>query len=298
MNALHQVQISSLPHIGSGKVRELYAVDDQHMLMVATDRLSAFDVVLLDPIPGKGIALNALSNFWFARMRNVIRNHISDMALEELPLTQREFADLRGRSVIVRRLKPLPVEAVVRRYLIGSGWEEYLRTGTVCGIRLPEGLPQAARLPEPIFTPATKASAGGHDENIDFAHVESLIGGELAQQVRAAALRLYAEAAEFALERDIIIADTKFEFGLDEAGELRLMDEALTPDSSRFWPIQGYRTGISPPSLDKQYVRDYLEGLDWDKTAPGPRLPVELIENTGRKYREIADLLGCRMPAV
>ena len=272
--------------IHQGKVRDIYAVDAQHMLIVTTDRLSAFDVVMPDPIPGKGRVLTQISNFWFERTRHIVPNHLADYPLARAVPDAAERAPLEDRSMVVRRLKALPIEAVVRGYLIGSGWKDYQQTGAVCGIALPAGLRQADRLPEPIFTPATKAELGAHDENIAYERVVALIGRGLAEQVRATALALYAFAAEHALARGIIIADTKFEFGVDEAGRLTLIDEALTPDSSRFWPADTYRPGTSPPSFDKQFVRDYLETLDWDKRAPGPKLPPEVIARTSEKYAE------------
>jgi phosphoribosylaminoimidazole-succinocarboxamide synthase len=283
---LYRSDIPGLKLVHGGKVRDVYAVDEQHLLIVATDRLSAFDVVLPDPIPGKGAILTRMSNFWFARFAARVPNHLADIPLEAVvgePGIRRQLAE---RAVIVRRCRPLPVEAIARGYLIGSGWKEYQRTGAVCGIRLPPGLPQAAELPEPIFTPSTKAAQGTHDENIGFEQVVELIGPGLAAQVRDLSLLIYREAAEYARDRGIIIADTKFEFGLDADGRLLIIDEVLTPDSSRFWPVDQYRTGISPPSFDKQYVRDYLETLDWDKQPPGPRLPPEVIARTAEKYRE------------
>jgi len=285
MDTLFESSLASLPLIGRGKVRDIYAVDADRLLIVTTDRLSAFDVILPDPIPDKGRVLTAVSSFWFGRLNHVVPNHLTGTEPESV-VTPRERDQVSGRSVVVRRMKPLPIEAVVRGYLIGSGWKDYQGSGAVCGIRLPAGMKQAGRLPEPIFTPATKAEAGAHDENIDYAAVERLIGAALAAQVREVALRLYAEAAAYALARGIIIADTKFEFGLDAAGTLYLIDEALTPDSSRFWPADQYAEGSSPPSFDKQFVRDYLETLDWDKKAPGPRLPAEIIARTSEKYRE------------
>jgi phosphoribosylaminoimidazole-succinocarboxamide synthase len=270
----------------AGKVRDNYAVDDESMLIVTTDRLSAFDVVLPDPIPQKGWVLTQISDFWFARTRHIVPNHLTGRALTQLRLPPGELATLEGRAIIVKRLRPLPIEAVVRGYLIGSGWKDYQRTGQVCGIELPAGLALAARLPAPIFSPATKAAAGAHDENISFEQVCDLIGAPLAQQVRTTALALYQFAADHARARGIIIADTKFEFGLDADGQLTLMDEVVTPDCSRFWPADTYRIGISPPSFDKQFVRDYLETLDWDKRAPGPALPAEVIERTREKYLE------------
>jgi phosphoribosylaminoimidazole-succinocarboxamide synthase len=278
--------VSSLQRIHQGKVRDIYAVDDQHMLIVTTDRLSAFDVVMPDPIPGKGRVLTQISNFWFGRTRHIVPNHIADYPLARAVPDAVERAPLEERSIVVRRLKALPIEAVVRGYLIGSGWKDYQQTGAVCGIALPTGLRQADRLPEPIFTPATKADMGSHDENIAYERVVALIGRGLAEQVRATALALYAFAVAHAQARGIIIADTKFEFGVDEAGRLTLIDEALTPDSSRFWPADTYRPGASPPSFDKQYVRDYLETLDWPKRPPGPKLPPDIIARTSEKYAE------------
>jgi phosphoribosylaminoimidazole-succinocarboxamide synthase len=288
---MFQSDVPSLPLLHRGKVRDIYAVGDDRMLIVTTDRLSAFDVVLPDPIPGKGAVLTALSAFWFARMAAIVPNHLAATTLAEAVPDPAERAPLEGRSVVVRRLHALPVEAVVRGYLIGSGWKDYRQTGAVCGIALPAGLVQAQRLPEPLFTPSTKAALGTHDENIAFAEVERLIGAVLAAQVRDIALAIYRSAADYARTRGIIIADTKFEFGTDADGRLHLIDEVLTPDSSRFWPADSYRTGISPPSFDKQYVRDYLETLDWNKQAPGPRLPAEVIANTAAKYREALERL-------
>jgi phosphoribosylaminoimidazole-succinocarboxamide synthase len=278
--------VPSLQRIHQGKVRDIYAVDDQHMLIVTTDRLSAFDVVMPDPIPGKGRVLTRISNFWFERTRHIVPNHLADYPLARAVPDAAERAPLEERSIVVRRLKALPIEAVVRGYLIGSGWKDYQQTGAVCGIALPAGLRQADRLPEPIFTPATKAELGAHDENIPYDRVVTLIGRGLAEQVRATALALYAFAVAHAQARGIIIADTKFEFGLDEAGRLTLIDEALTPDSSRFWPADTWRPGSSPPSFDKQYVRDYLETLDWPKRPPGPKLPADIIAATSEKYAE------------
>jgi phosphoribosylaminoimidazole-succinocarboxamide synthase len=279
-------EIKSLQFLHRGKVRDLYAIDADRLLVVQTDRLSAFDVILPDAIPGKGRVLNRIANFWFERTAHLIPNHLVARPLAEVLPDPVERAQAEGRSVVARRLKALPVEAVVRGYLIGSGWKDYLATGQVCGITLPTGLRQGERLPQPLFTPATKAAVGDHDENISYAQVEALIGTDLAARVRDAALALYAFAADYARERGIIIADTKFEFGLAPDGQLVLIDEALTPDSSRFWPADSYQVGSSPPSFDKQYVRDHLETLDWNKTAPGPRLPAEVIERTGAKYRE------------
>jgi len=285
-SALYHSNIKSLPLIGRGKVRDMYAVDGERLLIVTSDRLSAFDVVLPDPIPDKGQVLNEMSNFWFRRLGHIVHNHLDGAAPESVVRGEEEAAQVKGRSVVVKKLKPLPIEAVVRGYLIGSGWKEYRKTGAVCGIPLPEGLKQADQLPEVIFTPATKAEVGAHDENISFDKVEKLIGPELAARVREVSIRLYREAADYARERGIIIADTKFEFGTDDKGNLVLIDEALTADSSRFWPAEEYRPDSSPPSFDKQYVRDYLETLDWNKTPPAPRLPPEVIAKTSEKYRE------------
>jgi phosphoribosylaminoimidazole-succinocarboxamide synthase len=281
---LYESRIKTLPRIGKGKVRDIYAVGEDKMLIVASDRLSAFDVVLTDPIPDKGRVLNEMSNFWFERLKHIVPNQLTGIDPESV-VAPDEKPQVRGRSVVVKKLKPLPIEAVVRGYLIGSGWKDYRKTGQVCGIELPKGLRQAEKLPEPIFTPATKAAAG-HDENISFAEVEKRIGKALAAQVRDIAIRLYTEAAEYAATKGIIIADTKFEFGLDESNTLVLIDEVLTADSSRFWPADSYQLGISPPSYDKQYVRDYLETLTWDKTPPAPRLPEDVIARTSQKYRE------------
>jgi phosphoribosylaminoimidazole-succinocarboxamide synthase len=281
-----RTSLRGLEKLHEGKVRDIYSAGADALLIVTSDRLSAFDVVLPDPIPGKGRVLNEISNFWFARTRHIVPNHLTDRAVDELVSDPADRAALQGRSVIVRRLKTLPLEAVVRGYLIGSGWKDYQKTGSVCGVSLPRDLPQASRLPQPIFTPATKAAAGQHDENIPFAEVEKLIGAPLAARVRDTALALYQFAAAHAISRGIIIADTKFEFGVDDSGTLTLIDEALTPDSSRFWPADTYRTGTSPPSFDKQFVRDYLETRDWNKKAPGPKLPPEIVTKTSEKYRE------------
>jgi phosphoribosylaminoimidazole-succinocarboxamide synthase len=283
---VYRTQLQGLERLHEGKVRDIYAVDEAHLLIVTTDRLSAFDVVLPDPIPDKGRVLNAISNFWFARTAHLIPNHLTGRDPASVVRDAAERAQLAGRAVIVRRLKALPIEAVVRGYLIGSGWKDYQASGALCGIALPGGLQLAQQLPQPLFTPATKAEAGAHDENIAFERVVALLGAPLAQAVRTAALALYTFAAEHARRRGIIIADTKFEFGVDAAGTLTLIDEVLTPDSSRFWPADTYRVGASPPSFDKQYVRDYLETLTWDKRAPGPRLPPEVIARTSDKYRE------------
>jgi len=288
MTLLAPPEITSLPLIYRGKVRDLYAVGDQHLLMVASDRLSAFDVILPTPIPGKGAVLTAVSSFWFARSRHLIANHQqrAELTLAQVLPDPAERGRVADRAVVARRLKGLPVEAIVRGYLIGSGWKDYQQSGAVCGIRLPAGLRLAEQLPEPIFTPSTKAALGSHDENVSFAAIAEHIGGQLAEQVRAISLRLYREAADYALTRGIIIADTKFEFGLDEQGQLVLMDEVLTPDSSRFWPADQYQPGVNPPSFDKQFVRDYLETLDWNKQPPGPELPLVIVERTVAKYRE------------
>ena len=283
---VHRTALTGLKRINEGKVRDIYEVDAGHMLIVTTDRLSAFDVVLPDPIPYKGQVLNEISNFWFGKTGHIIPNHLTGAPLSSAVTDQDELAMLQGRAVIVKRLQALPLEAVVRGYLIGSGWKDYQATGAVCGIVLPPGLKQAERLPQPLFTPATKAALGDHDENISFAQAERLVGASLAAQVRDAALALYGFAAEHARQRGIIVADTKFEFGVDDAGHLTLIDEVCTPDSSRFWPADTYRAGMSPPSFDKQFVRDYLETLDWNKKAPGPKLPPEIIARTSEKYRE------------
>ncbi len=284
--ALYESSLSTLRLIARGKVRDIYDIDDKYMLIVATDRLSAFDVVLPDPIPGKGRVLTHISNFWFNKLGHIMPNHISDLTLADVLPDAEERAQVEGRAVVVKKLKPLQVEAIVRGYLIGSGWKDYQNTGEICGIKLPEGLKQAEQLPEPIYTPSTKAAIDKHDENVSFAQTVTLMGQELAEQVRDASLKIYKEAAAFAKERGIIIADTKFEFGVDEAGNLYLIDELLTPDSSRFWPVDKYQVGISPPSFDKQYIRDYLETLDWNKTAPGPSLPTEVAEFCAKKYAE------------
>lgn len=290
-NAVFETRLTHLPLIAKGKVRDIYDVDEQHMLIVTTDRLSAFDVVLPDPIPGKGIVLTQVSNFWFNKLSHIIPNHLSDLTLSDLKLTSDEKNILQGRSIIVKKLKPLPVEAIVRGYIIGSGWKDYQKNGEVCGIPLAKGLKLADKLPEAIFTPSTKAEVGGHDININFSRMHALIGGFLADQVRDVSLQLYTEASAYALQKGIIIADTKFEFGLDEAGHLVLIDEILTPDSSRFWPATSYQPGSSPSSFDKQFIRDYLETVDWDKTEPGPHLPDEILQKSADKYQEVAKLL-------
>jgi phosphoribosylaminoimidazole-succinocarboxamide synthase len=289
---LFSSSVSGLHRIAQGKVRDIYGVDDDHLLIVTTDRLSAYDVVMPDPVPGKGRVLTEISNFWFEMMADIIPSHLTALRLDSIIDDDDALRLLATRAIVVRRLHPLPIEAVVRGYLIGSGWRDYQDTGQVCGIDLPPGLEQAARLPETLFTPATKAEAGDHDENVSFDAVSDMIGDELANQVRDISIRIYERAAAYALERGIIIADTKFEFGQDEHGKLYIIDEILTPDSSRFWPVAEYRTGTSPPSFDKQFVRDYLDTLDWDKTAPGPNLPPDVIRQTSDKYKEALRLLA------
>jgi phosphoribosylaminoimidazole-succinocarboxamide synthase len=289
--ALFQSNLTSLPLRARGKVRDIYHVDNHHMLIVATDRLSAFDVILPDPIPGKGLMLTRISNFWFDKLSHVIPNHLSTIPLSDIVPDAAERAQIEGRATVVKLLKPLPLEAIVRGYLIGSGWKDYLNSGAVCGITLAKGLQQAQQLPEAIYTPSTKAAADQHDENVSFEQTVALLGQNLAEQVRDISLRLYKEAAVYARERGIIIADTKFEFGVDEDGVLYVIDEVLTPDSSRFWPADQYQVGISPPSFDKQYVRDYLETLDWDKTPPGPHLPQKVLAHCAAKYREAEAIL-------
>lgn len=283
---LHQSHLPGLPLLHQGKVRDVFSLPGNELLIVASDRLSAFDVVLPDPIPGKGEILCQMSNFWFAHTAHLQPNHLSSTPLASVLPAGTDLALYAKRSVVAKKLRALPVEAIARGYLIGSGWKDYQRSGAVCGIALPAGLRQAEVLPEPIFTPSTKAAVGDHDENIGFDRVVELIGGELAEAVRAATLQIYGFASAFAAERGILIADTKLEFGLDEDGRLIVMDEMLTPDSSRFWPADKYQVGISPPSYDKQFVRDYLETLDWNKTAPGPSVPAEVIEATRAKYAE------------
>ncbi len=297
---LFESSLSSVPLLGRGKVRDIYAVSDDQLLIVTSDRLSAFDVILPDPIPDKGRVLTALAGFWFDRLAHIIPNQLTGIDPESV-VAPNERDQVRGRSMVVKRLQPLPIEAVVRGYVIGSGWKDYQATGAICGIELPPGLQQAAKLPAPIFTPASKAEVGEHDENISFEQAREhcaaalaasgIDGARMAEQAREAALALYSEAAGYASGRGILIADTKFEFGVDKAGTLHVIDEVLTPDSSRFWPADSYREGISPPSFDKQYVRDYLETLDWDKKAPGPHLPSEVIERTAAKYREAYEKL-------
>ncbi len=288
---LFESNLKSLKKVYQGKVRDIYEVDDKHWLIVTSDRLSAFDVILPDPIPKKGMVLTTVSNFWFDRFSNKVKNHLSDIQLEDIIQDENERELLKDRSVIVRKLKTLPFEAIVRGYVIGSGWKEYQNTGAICGVPLPENLKQAQQLEQPIFTPSTKAAVGDHDENVHFEAIVDLVGKDIAESVRDISISIYKEAAEYALQRGIIIADTKFEFGLDENGEIVLIDEALTPDSSRFWPQDSYQVGTSPKSYDKQYVRDYLETLDWNKQAPGPKLPQEIIDNTSAKYLEACERL-------
>ena len=285
-DCVYETSLRGLPLLHRGKVRDIYAVDDEHLLIVTTDRLSAFDVILPDPIPGKGRVLHQISDFWFAATRHIVPNHVSTKSLRSVITDPAECEPLEGRAAVVKRLRALPIEAVVRGYLIGSGWKDYQNSGAVCGIKLPTGLRQADALPEAIFTPATKAAIGEHDENISFAATEKLIGQSRARAVRDAALAIYRFAAAHALARGIIIADTKFEFGVDQDGKLTLIDEVLTPDSSRFWPASSWQPGTSPPSFDKQYVRDYLETLAWNKRAPGPALPAEVIARTSANYQE------------
>lgn len=285
-SVVFQSSLPGLECVHRGKVRDVFAIGSDRLLMVASDRLSAFDVILPDPIPGKGEMLCQISNFWFAKTAHLVPNHLTGDSVASVLPAGVNLADYAKRSVVTKRLKPLPVEAIARGYLIGSGWKDYQASGTLCGIQLPSGLRQAAKLPEPIFTPSTKAAVGDHDENVSFDAIVSAIGADLAEQVRTLTLAIYQFAADYALQRGIIIADTKLEFGLDEAGKLHVMDEMLTPDSSRFWPADQYREGISPPSYDKQYVRDYLETLDWNKQAPGPSIPAEVIDGTRQRYAE------------
>ena len=291
--ALYESSLKSLPRIGKGKVRDIYAVDGDKMMIVVSDRLSAFDVVLPDPIPDKGRVLNELAAFWFEKLGGIVPNHLTGIDPESVVKGEAEQAQVRGRAMVVKKLRALPIEAVVRGYLIGSGWKDYQATGAVCGIRLPQGLKQAQKLPEPIFTPATKA-VSGHDENISFERMCEIVGKGVGEKVRDVSVRLYKAASEFAATRGILIADTKFEFGLDDRNEVVLIDEVLTADSSRFWPADQYQVGISPPSYDKQYVRDYLESTDWDKTPPAPKLPADVIARTSAKYREALEKLTGR----
>ncbi len=288
---LHTSHIKSLPLLHSGKVRDIYDIDDSHMLIVTTDRISAFDVIMPTPIPGKGIILNQVTRFWLNRLSHIVPNQQCDLKLEDVLPDANERAEVANHAMIVKKLKALPVEAIVRGYIIGSGWKDYLATGTVCGIELPANLQLADKLPDAIYTPSTKAAVGAHDENIDYNKSKDLLGADIAEQVRNVSLQLYREAADYALQRGIIIADTKFEFGLDSNGQLTLIDEVLTPDSSRFWPEDKYRPGSSPVSFDKQYVRDYLETLDWNKTAPGPELPASIVKKTAEKYEHAKQLL-------
>jgi phosphoribosylaminoimidazole-succinocarboxamide synthase len=286
MPALHESNLSSLPLLHRGKVRDIYAVDEQHLLIVQTDRLSAFDVILPNPVPGKGQILTALSNFWFGKLGHIIPNHLSGIAPEDVVKTDADRVQVNGRAFVVKRLRPLPIEAIVRGYLAGSGWKEYKKSGSVCGIKLPAGLQEAQQLPQPLFTPSTKAAAGEHDENISFDQTVKLLGEARAKEVSAASLALYIQAAEYAATKGIIIADTKFEFGVDETGKMYLIDEALTPDSSRFWPAEDYRMGSNPPSFDKQFVRDWLEASGWNKQPPAPQVPSEVLQKTSEKYKE------------
>ncbi len=290
-SAVFETEFTSLPLLHKGKVRDIYEIDDKHMLVVATDRISAFDVIMPNPIPNKGALLTRVSDFWFERFADLIPNQVSSMTLEDLNLTDSEREQVTGRSIIVKRLNALPIEAIVRGYLIGSGWKEYQDKQSVCGIPLPANIPLAGKLPETLFTPSTKAAAGEHDENISFEQAVELVGEDIATQVRDISIKLYENAANYALTKGIVIADTKFEFGLDDNGTLTLIDEVLTPDSSRFWPADDYTPGKNPSSFDKQYIRDYLETLDWNKKAPGPTLPDEIITNTQAKYQEAANKL-------
>jgi len=292
MDALHESNLPSLKFLHRGKVRDLYEIDSEHLLIVQTDRLSAFDVILPNPIPGKGEVLTAVSNFWFKRLAHIIPNHLTDIVPESVVLTEAERAQVRGRAFVTKKLKPLPIEAIVRGYLVGSGWKDYKKSGAVCGIPLPPGLQEAQKLPQPLFTPSSKAAVGEHDENISFEAVQKLLGPAIAEQVKNATLALYTEAANYALTRGIIIADTKFEFGVDSAGKLYLIDEAITPDSSRFWPADQYQVGSNPPSFDKQFVRDWLESSGWNKQPPAPQVPAEVLQKTAEKYREAQRLLG------
>jgi len=291
MSALHESNLTSLKFLHRGKVRDLYEVDADHLLIVQTDRLSAFDVILPTPIPGKGKVLTAVSNFWFKKLAHVIPNHLSGIDPESVVKTEAEREQVRGRAFVTKKLKPLPIEAIVRGYLVGSGWKDYKKTGAVCGIQLPAGMQEAQKLPQPLFTPSTKAAVGDHDENISFEQAKKLLGADMAEQVKNATLALYTEAAEYALTRGIIIADTKFEFGTDASGKLYLIDEALTPDSSRFWPADQYQVGSNPPSFDKQFVRDWLESSGWNKQPPAPQVPADVLQKTADKYREAQRLL-------
>lgn len=286
MPALHESNLSSLELLHRGKVRDLYAVDAQHLLIVQTDRLSAFDVILPDPVPGKGQILTTLSNFWFEKLGHILPNHLSGIVPEDVVKTNADRAQIKGRAFVVKRLKALPIEAIVRGYLVGSGWKEYKKSGAVCGINLPANMQEAQKLPQPLFTPSTKAAVGEHDENISFDQAVKLLGDSRANEVKNASLMLYTQAAEYAATKGIIIADTKFEFGVDDAGTMYLIDEALTPDSSRFWPAEEYKVGSNPPSFDKQFVRDWLEISGWNKQAPAPKVPAEVLQKTADKYQE------------
>lgn len=290
-STVYETKITSLPLLHRGKVRDIYEVDAKHMLVVATDRISAFDVIMPTPIPNKGALLTSVSNFWFDRFSDLIPNQVSGLSLQDLNLSQCEIDQVIGRSIVAKRLNALPIEAIVRGYLIGSGWKEYQATQSVCGISLSDNIPLAGKLLQPLFTPSTKATAGEHDKNISFEETVELIGNNIATQVHDVSIALYENAAEYALSKGIVIADTKFEFGLDDDGRLTLIDEVLTPDSSRFWPADNYVPGENPSSFDKQYIRDYLETLDWDKKAPGPALPEEIIKNTQAKYQEASERL-------
>ena len=291
MHNLHSSHIKSLPLLHKGKVRDIYDIDDDHMLIVTTDRISAFDVVMPNAITGKGSILNDVTSFWMKKLVHIIPNQLSDLKLEDVLPDAEERAEVENHAMVVKKLKALPIEAIVRGYLIGSGWKDYQATGSVCGIELPAGLQLADKLPKAIYTPSSKAAVGEHDENIDFTQTEALVGKDIAEQIRDVSLLLYKQASAHALERGIIIADTKFEFGLDKNGQLTLIDEVLTPDSSRFWPANQYQPGISPPSFDKQFIRDYLETLDWNKTAPGPTLPDDVIKKSAEKYQQAKQLL-------
>ena len=286
MISLHESNLTSLPLLHRGKVRDLYEVDAKHLLIVQTDRVSAFDVILPDPIPGKGAVLTSMSNFWFGKLGHIIPNHLSGIAPEALVKGAEEQKQVKGRAFVTRRLKPLPIEAIVRGYLTGSGWKDYQKTDRVCGISLPPNLREAEKLPKPLFTPSTKAAVGEHDENISYEETVRLLGESRAAEVRDASIALYVEAADYAATKGILIADTKFEFGVDDEGKLYLIDEALTPDSSRFWPAESYQVGSNPPSFDKQFVRDWLESSGWNKKAPAPRIPEEVLQKTADKYRE------------
>ena len=290
MPGLMKTQIKSLPFLHRGKVRDIYAVGDDKLLVVQTDRLSAFDVIMEDPIPNKGRILTAMSNFWFKKFGHLMPNHMTDIDPESL-VAPEERDQVRGRAIVVKKYKAIPIEAIVRGYIIGTGWKDYQQTGAICGIKLPAGLKEAQKLPEVIFTPSTKADVGEHDQNISFEKMKEIVGADVAEKVRDMAITLYREAAEFAATKGILIADTKFEFGMDDDGKIYLIDEILTPDSSRFWPLSSYEVGMSPPSFDKKYVRDWLSAQPWDKTAPAPRLPLEVAEKTTEKYNEALRLL-------